>query len=384
VDAPAPVTWQGTDVDTTTLETRFTQLWKQLTAQAPDIHPVRTRIFNLVAYAQDRSQAQAILRCLDSLPQVHPSRTIVLQSDRLASRSGVDAALTLTCDRGSDGAPPGCHERVVLQVHGRAADHLSSVVAPLLLAELPTYLWWPGQPLFGHRVFHRLLGVAENLLVDSAQFDNPGDGIADLANLVGGRHAVNDTNWARLTPWRDVVAQFFDAPDLRPHARSITALSIEFGQGAGDSSRATASVLLMLGWVASQLGWTPETTLDQPVSGDVSLAVLDGERVIPVELTVRDHGPKAGCRLMGLTLQSEPTGLSRASFTVRRSADLERLTVVTAVEGSDPVRRVIPLTVEDESTLVAEELEVVGRDKLYETVVRMASQMAGREVWTVA
>jgi glucose-6-phosphate dehydrogenase assembly protein OpcA len=159
---------------------------------------------------------------------------------------------------------------------------------------------------------------------------------------------------------------------------------MEFGKGGGDNSRATASVLLMLGWVAAQLGWVPETTLDQPVNGDVSLAVLDGERIIPVDIKVRDHGSHAGCRLMILTIRSQPTGKLPATFTVERSSDLQRLTVTTGVEGSEPIRRVLPLTVEDESTLLAEELEVVGRDKLYETVVRVAGQMAGREVWTAA
>lgn len=384
MELPAPVSWEGTGVDTTALETRLTSLWKQLTAAAPHVHPVRTRIFNLIAYAKDQVQADSICRCLDSIRHIHPSRTIVLESDRLASRSGVDASLTLACDRVSETVPLCCHERVVLKVHGRAADHLASVVSPLLLPELPTYLWWPGQPLFGHRVFHRLLSVCEQLLVDSAQFDTPGDGLADLATIARGRFAVNDINWARLTPWREVIAQFFDAPDLRGYVRGIRSLRLEFGQGQGDTMRATASVLLMLGWVSAQLGWEPETTLDQAVSGDVSLAVLQGERVIPVDLVIRDHGPDAGCRLMGLTITAQPDDSPPATFGVTRSGDLQHLTITTEVAGAEPIRRVVPLGLDNESDLVAEELEIVGRDKLYETVVREASRMAGREVWTAA
>jgi glucose-6-phosphate dehydrogenase assembly protein OpcA len=374
--------WEGTDVDTTTLETKLSSLWKKLTEGAPHIHPVRTRIFNLVAFGSDSQAADSICRCLDSIRHVHPSRTIVLQSERLARTSGVDASLTLACDRVSETVPLCCHERVVLTVRGRAADHLFSVVSPLLLPELRTYLWWPGQPLFGHRVFNRLLRVAEQLLVDSSQFDSPADGLADLAHVTAGRHGVNDINWARLTPWRKVIAQFFDAPDLRPYARGIRSLRMEFGQGASDNSRATASVLLMLGWVAAQLGWEPETTLDRPVSQDVSLAVLDGERVIPVDLVIRDHGPAAGCRLMGLEIESQPPDAAQGTFTVSRSSDLQHLTITTEIGGTVPVRRVVPLAFDDESDLVAEELEVVGKDQLYETVVNRASRMAGREIWT--
>ena len=384
MDVPAPLSWEGTDVDTTTLESRLTDLWKKLTAAAPQVHPVRTRIFNLVAFGQDVERADTICACLDSIRHIHPSRTIVVQSERLSPGSGIDASLTLACETVSETVPTCCHERIVLKVRGRAADHLSGVVAPLLLPALPTYLWWPGQPLFGHRVFHRLLDVAEQLLVDSAEFETPGDGLADLANIAAGRHAVNDINWARLTPWREVIAQFFDAADLRPYARAIQSVRLEFGQGPGDNTRATSSVLLMLGWIAAQLGWVPETTLDQSVSGDIGLAALCGERVIPIDLTIRDHGPDAACRLMGLTITAQPAGSEEGIFTVTRSRDLQHLTITTEVARRDPIRRVVPLAVDDERDLVAQELEIVGKDRLYETVVREASRMAGREVWTAA
>lgn len=384
MELPPPISWDGTDVDTTTLESRLTELWKRLTAGSPHVHPVRTRIFNLVAFGQDETQTDGVCSCLDSLRHIHPSRTIVLQSDRLSPRSGVDASLTLSCERLSDTVPSCCHERIVLKVRGRAADHLAGVVSPLLLPALPTYLWWPGQPLFGHRVFHRLLAITHQLLVDSAQFETPGDGLADLANIATGRHGVNDINWARLTPWRDVIAQFFDGSELRAHARSIRTLRLELGEGQGDNTRATAGVLLMLGWLAAQLGWVPETTLDRPVSGDIGLAALDGERVIPVELVIRDHGPQAACRLMGITIEAQPSGGERATFRVERSRDLLHLSIATEVSGREAIRRVVPLNIDEDSDLVAQELEVVGKDRLYEAVVREASRMAGREVWTAA
>lgn len=367
-------------MDVTTLEGQLASLWQRLTAENPELHPVRTRMFNLVVYAGDESQADQVIAGLNALDQIHPSRTIILVANRRDRNSRVDATLALDCDERATMPSTCCHERVQLAVYGRAADHLASVVIPLLMPELPTYLWWPGQPLFGHRVFHRLLLVTDQLVVDSAQFDSPGDGLADLARLSSSPLSINDFNWARLIPWREVIAQFFDGPRFAPYALGIRSIRLEFGQGAGDSSKATASVLLLLGWMASQLGWEPETTLDRPVGEDITLAVLQRERVIPVELQFRDHGPDAGCRLMDVEVTSRPGTLAQATFRVHRSADLQTIEASTRIDGETEITRVVPLIVSDDSSLLAEELERSGKDALYDAVVNAASQMAGREV----
>lgn len=378
-----PFQWQGTNVDVTTLEVTLADLWKGLTSRNRDIHPVRTRLFNLVVYARDASEAKRVMSCLSELRRVHPSRTVILLCDRLDRTSHIDAELTLDCEEHPGDLPTCCHERIQLSVCGRASDHLASIVIPLLIPELPTYLWWPGQPLFGHRVFHRLLRVADQLVVDSAQFDSPGDGLADLAHIAAGKLGVNDFNWARLTPWREVIAQFFDGSDLKPYADAIRSVRLEFGRGEGNSTRGTATVLLLLGWIGSRLGWEPETTLDRPAGEDVTLTVLQHERIIPVELQFREHGTGAACQLMDVEIVSQPRGLQPATFLVHRSADLQTVHISTQLEGEQKIARVIPLSILGDSDLLANELEITSKDALYDAVVQAASRMAGREVWTL-
>ncbi len=377
------LTWQGQDIDTTTLNRQLTEMWSRINHEAATTGAMRTHVYNLVVYAADEAELHRTSASLRGLGKRHPSRAVLLRAERFAPRASVDAVIHVSCTDSVGGRPPLCHEQVLIEARGRAADHLASVVIPLLVPELRTYLWWPGQPLFGHRVFHRLLSVADQLVVDSAEFDSPGDGMANLVRLCDRKQGVSDFNWTRLRPWRDVITQFFDGPQWSPYAKSIRSVRLEFGSG-GNSSLVTSGVLLLLGWMASRLGWAPETTLDNLASGDVTLAVIQGERVIPIDVRFADRGADAAGRLIAVEVVSQPRGEAPARFTVDRTDDLDHARVVTAVHDGPEITRVIPLELKTDVQLLADELELWGHDTLYDKAVDMAGRMAGREVWVPA
>ena len=39
---------------------------------------------------------------------------------------------------------------------------------------------------------------------------------------------MTDMNWGRLTPWREMVAGFFDAPNMRPYLDRIGRINLEY------------------------------------------------------------------------------------------------------------------------------------------------------------
>ena len=373
--------WTGDDVDLTTVDHQINELRKDLSRQLDDISPVVTHVFNLVVYTDSLQLAEQVASDLASVTRRHPSRAIILIADRWHQESPIDAEVRLMCAAGTGGGPPLCFEQVFVTVQGRAADHLASVVVPLLMPEVPTYLWWPGQPLFGHRLFHRLLASADQLVIDSGQFQSPGDGLNDLARLCSGRYGVNDINWARLKPWREIIAQFFDAPQLTPYAYAINSISIVFGEGEGDYAKSTAGLLLMLGWVASELGMEPETTLDTVASRDVSLSLLQGHSVIDIDVNFRKMRPGTAGRLMSIELHAKLKDAPEAVFLVRRSSDLLHAHVTMRVGTDNEIKRVVALDIKDDPVLLADELAAAGHDYLYERVVEMAARIAGREVW---
>lgn len=378
--APTAFTWHATDVTATTVEQQMANLWKQVTEQNADSQAVRTSILNLVVFTTNESEATRISKELRDCTSRHPSRTIILIADRHRAGSSLDAGLSVYCTSSSSGRPV-CYEEITITGHGRVADHLASVVIPLLVAELPTYLWWPGQPPFGHRMFHRMLGVADQLVIDSAQFASPGDGLANIARLSHGRWGINDFNWGRLTPWREVIAQFFDGPTWVPYVHGIRSMRLEFGSGTQDYRRATAGLLLVLGWMASRLGWEPETTLEGLAGSEMTLTVVQGDRLIDIDIQFRDHGSRFAGRLAGIEVVSQPKELPPARFSVQRVEDLEHAHVsITVHEGTD-IHRVVSLETKSEAQLLTDELELAGHDDLYDSVVEMASRLAGREIW---
>lgn len=374
-----PRTWRGHDVDVTDVERNLTTLWKQLSTADGEHAPVRTRVFNLIAYTRSHDDARRVLDLLDRVPQRHPSRSIVLVADRRNPQSSVDAELAVQCRRLLNSGQRSCYERAVMTVHGRAAEHLASVCIPLLVPQLATYLWWPGQPLFGHRLFHRMLGLADQLIVDSAQFDEPGDGLSSLASLCAQGSRVNDFHWARLTPFRELIAQFFDGHEFMPYVRAMRSISLEFGSGPSNTG-ATAGVLLLLGWVASRLGWQPETTLDTRIEHDVSLATLDGNRLIPIDIRLRERGEDAAGRLLLCRIDAQPDGCAPASFEISRTQDTQNMEVRVRVGSEERPARVVPVGLEDDAAILSDELEMTGQNNLYSSVVCLASRMAGREV----
>ncbi len=377
---PTVATWEGQDVDTTTLESTMCHLLSGVHGDGTSAGAMRTRVFNLVVYASDDQVLNHVETSLNRLASRHPSRAVILCSNRFDLKSHIDASVRVYCHQSAPDRPWLCHEQVQIHAHGRAADHLSNVVIPLLIPELRSYLWWPGQPLFGHRIFHRLLSVTDQLVIDSAEFESPGDGFANLAALCSRQQGVNDFNWARLRPWRNVITQFFDGPQWAPYAESIRSVRLEFGKG-GNASTVTSGVLLVLGWVASRLGWEPETTLDNLVTEDVTLSALKAERVIPIEIRFADNGPDSAGRLMTVDVVSQPRGGQPARFSIHRTDDLDHARVCTAVHDGPEITRVVALDLRTDPELLADELEVVGHDRLYEEVVDMASRLAGREAW---
>lgn len=372
--------WSGTDVDVGTLERQLADLWGRVTSASEGASGVRTSILNLVVYARTVEDAERISSELRDCTARHPSRTIILVSDRHTSQTSVDATVSTYCAP-SPGSTALCFEEMVFTGHGRAADHLSSMVVPFVIPGLPTYLWWPGQPAFGQRVFYRLLSVVDQLIVDSAQFNTPADGIANLAMLARAKQGINDFNWARLRPWREIIAQFFDGPHWAPYAYGLRSIHLEYGAGAADYRRAVVGTLLTLGWLAQELNWEAESTLDVPLARDFSMSVLQGDRVIDIDLRFRDHGSDAAGHLMAFEFVADPKGMPPARFKVVRSDDLRRADVSAMIHEGAEIHRAVPLEIDTDADLLTRELEIAGHDFLYERVLETASRLAGRELF---
>src|SRR5579883_3277947 len=168
--------WQGSSIDVAAIEAAIHRLWtEEGQHEAADRRPppVRTSVLNLVVYASHPGDAERAIEAIGGL------------ADRL------------------------CWEQIHVTAHGAIAAHAPGVVIPLLLPELPTYLWWTGDVPFGAEMFSHVVDLCDRLIVDSALFERPIDGLVKLASINHVRSAdrgVSDFHWMRLTPWRNLTA----------------------------------------------------------------------------------------------------------------------------------------------------------------------------------
>src|SRR5919201_197879 len=257
---PAGEMWQGTSVDMAAIEAALAQLWTQA-GQRPGggrrPPPIRRSGMNLVVYVPHADDAALVTDAIATLTERHPSRTICVVADPNAPTSSLDASVTTHCGTADSGRL--CWEQIHITAHGATAAHVPSVVIPLVRPDLPAYFWWMGDTPCQAELFRRMVDLCDRLIVDSGVFTRPIEGLAQLAahqQCTAGDHGVGDVHWMRLTPWRNLAAQFFDGEQLRPYASCIDSVRLSYTheeQRYGGLGQA----LLLAGWLASCLGWSP-------------------------------------------------------------------------------------------------------------------------------
>ena len=133
---------------------------------------------------------------------------------------------------------------------------------PLLITGLPVFCRWRGRPPFGEPELAELVELADRLVVDSREWDDPAADYPRLAELFDDV-AVSDIAWRRTLPWRVELAR--DWPEIgelrRAHGR--------------EARRADAH--LLAGWLRSRL--EPRRGLTVEPAEDVESVAVDGREL---------------------------------------------------------------------------------------------------------
>jgi glucose-6-phosphate dehydrogenase assembly protein OpcA len=260
------------------------------------------------------------------------------------------------------------YEQVLIRARGDADARLASAVIPLLLPDLPVFLWWTGTPPLDAPHFGALLTLADRLIVDSADFARPDrtlPAIAAVARGGDGQYGVTDFNWTRLTAWRDLVAQFFDVPAWRPFLDGVTGVRVGFAVDADGREIHPSQALLLIGWLASRLGWRAVARLAPSEAGGLLFAMArEDAGVIRMRVRPRfERGMDEG-NLSGLRIQAAVGG-REAEFVIKRIGATHAGTSVV-IDGATVVSRVVALRRPDVSDLLGEELTIARSDAVYE------------------
>jgi len=410
-------------------EAELTRLWEtagdEARAQGGE-SIMRLREFNLVIYAAGEAIADLVSSVIPRLTQRHPARAIVLlelpgagsasaaaervteaappaaaadetTAERPAPEAALDAWVTAACYLTHDGGRHVCWEQVTVPARGEAARHLHTAAMSLLVPDLPTFLWWPGEPDFESHGFRRLGEVSDTVIIDSAAFRDPIAGLGAVARVAydGSRNfALADLNWARLMPWRDMTAEFFDDPVRLSWLSRISHVEVTYG--AQDAARGAdlqvgppaGRALLFVGWLAARLGWIAAGEWEElgdgvgvrlrprPADGTVGLVGSAPDVLVVLRRSEDPCGPLGG--LVGVTvdIRAQVEGAPGALLSVVHSPDGCVCAVRVSEGGNDVVIRTFDVTPLPEDQLLADELDYPGGDPVFEESLLAAASLA--------
>jgi glucose-6-phosphate dehydrogenase assembly protein OpcA len=353
------------------LERELTRLRRAQSAHAREQGQTiaRASVLNLVVYANREVHARRAASSIAELALRHPSRAIIVLADRVSSARSVQQ-IEMRCQIPlADGARQVTYEQILVRATGEVDERLASAVIPLLVPDLPIFLWWTGTPPTSGRSFGDLVGLADRLIVDSSDVARPEVMLPRLARLCAQAHGIfglTDLNWTRLTPWREIATAFFDVPAWRGFLDGITGLRVGFAVDMDGRDIHPSQALLFVGWLASRLGWRPLEALAPSEAGGLLFAIArhDGARIMVRVRPRFERGLEEG-DLSGIRIQATRGG-DLAEFVVKRQPDATHQTAAVLLNGERRWERTMPLPSPAIVELIGEELSILGSDQTYE------------------
>ena len=227
--APERSRWRGEDVRVDQVVAELARLNRAFQAHGHGHAMART--LNLIVAPASRGGHEPVDEALAGLGAHSPSRTLVLRRHR-ADR--LDAELEIESELPEARRPGGRQPRpVTLTADDSRLEHAASLLAPLLLSDLPTVLWLPepDSPIPDPRLLDR----AQQILVDSTAGD--GSDLPRLGELTRSAR-VHDLAWGRLEFWRAATAAAFEPRERRALLPRVARLDVRY---EGDALSAGAA-----------------------------------------------------------------------------------------------------------------------------------------------
>lgn len=388
----APVlaaSWRTPGLDTAAVHDELDRLWAQLHLERHgsalegagammEGAVMRASTLNLIAVAPTVAAAAEIEATLGQLTEFSPSRALILVSNaEEAASDGLEVRAAVHEQGMGRGRPAIRFEAITIVSGAKTSDSLASLTAPLLVPELPDFLWWPRGPIAGSPLFGELIDMVDRLIVDSGTLPEPADSLRVLAGLVGRPRSnpkLSDFAWDRLLPWRQMIAQFFDPPAAQSCLDCIDEVTVIYGGTDERGHSGLTCALLAVGWLASRLGWQAPGELVRYRDGwRVTLRAGRPGRRREVILTLRPTAePCARSCLSSVELNA--SGHVSGSFTVHRVDDVG-VTTTSETSSMPKVSRMVYVKSYDDATLLGQGLRMFGRDRVFEEALVFAATL---------
>ncbi len=355
------------EVNVAAVEKELALFWKS--AGEGNEAAMRACSCNLIAVVQNREDAKAFPQVLARLSEWHPNRSIVTYIEpggQPTQADGMQAWISAQCFQPLRGGTQVCCEAITIAARGKAVTDLPNTLLSLLVPDLPVYLYWRSFKITDKELIARMARFSHLLIVDSHQSRQDAQNRFHLLQLLIDQPAgiaIRDLNWSRITAWRDLIAQFFDAAATRDYLQEITEVEITRNLSAPGSI--PSRTLLLTGWLASRLGWN---RISAERYGDQWLSRWKcGNHEVRVNFAGTTAEPNQPPGISSVTLRTS----SKTEFSVMIEQGSPFLTATAAVEDSRLIHSV-PQEPQDEASLLIRELSQTGEDIVFKEALAEA------------
>jgi len=324
----------------------------------------RASVLNLIVVTSEES-APEVTRLVSDLAGHYPSRAILLISDPYEEEANLDIGLSAFCNA-RNGMPGGvdhqvCAEQIAIHVEGPPAEHLESLAGPLLLPDLPVFLWYPNGDVSGSLECHGMAALADRLILNSGVSGGCEASLRSIAYFLEHDEvvpAVGDLQWAAISSWRSLIADLFASPERTGELGKIRRVEILHDR-TGE-----CQALLMAGWLSMALGWRPESAERTGVGCEFCFDSYSGG--VTVELATGS----LETALHRVRLYSEELSFQVSCYGERNDA------CSTVMRGEQLLgKRTVHLGSSGVDVLLGEELRFLKRDETYESALKRAVEM---------
>ncbi len=366
----APVTPGGSDrlggggafpVDVRSLGKELRRLWEATPeAQTPG-NAVLTRACtrNVVVLADDAAQAARAADVVARVADRHPARAFLVRAETGpdADPDRLEAFLEARCLVRGGGRHVWC-EQITLAVGANARRRAAGAIVPLLVPDLPVFVWALDDVRWDDEFLRHLLSVADRFVVDSRAVADPAALAHEFARIDPARRwAPGDFEWSRLAPWREAIAAQFDEPLSAGLAHVFDRVCVKVGAGGTGAGAA-----LLAGWAVDRMARARE------------LAGADG--AAPRAELEAVAGAPPGQVLEVRFCCDDPDAHSEIVVEASDSTLTARVDVPDAC--GLPSRH--PLAALSEESLLEDQLDAPGRSPVYENALRRAVALVARAV----
>ena len=194
----------------------------------------RTSVMNLVVVARSPRLGERAAEIISRLTGRHPSRTLIVLSADPDGPPWLDARIQAHCVLPRADAPETCTELIYLTAGGETGRHLSALVAPLLIHDLP------GHRLVAGRAAARRSAPTAELLEDHrpagrrrlglvGRRPGPRSASSPDSTTTTSASSIRDFALVRQSRWREAIASIFDLPEFLPYLAHVRRIAVTYG-----------------------------------------------------------------------------------------------------------------------------------------------------------